>query len=198
MRHTLVLLILTAAVLSDWFSVVSAEETATYQVDLIVFRHSDPFTAGETFDLTETSPLVPTFTDLSLDDEREDASSEPQPAPIRRIEDYEALETDALALTETARRLANAQRFDVLDHLGWQQPALPMDEAAAQRISVGGVRGTVQLSRSRFLRLDVDLNFNVDGVPVALKQTRRRVQTGKPHYIDHPHIGAIIQVSRTP
>lgn len=175
-------------------------DAPAYQVDVIMFRHAEPFPAGEVFDLSRKSAFVPTFTDrLTVEGEDdEDTEVEDTPPVQRRFAEYPALPEDGLALSETARRLGNATRFDVLTHEGWLQDALPTAEAPYQRVSAGGVRGTVLLSRSRFLRLDVELNFTVDGQPVTLSQTRRRVQLGKPHYIDHPYVGAIIQVSRAP
>ncbi|MEO1574118.1 MAG: CsiV family protein [Pseudomonadota bacterium] len=176
------------------------EPAPAYQVDVIVFRHAEPFPAGEVFDLSRQSAFIPTYSDrlpAPVEDD-DDAPVEEAPPTQRRLADYPALPEEALALSETARRLGNATRFTLLTHEGWLQDALPTEEAPHQRISAGGVRGTVLLSRSRFLRLDVELNFSVDGQPVTLAQTRRRVQLDKPHYIDHPYVGAIIQVSRAP
>ena len=156
LRSLVAVLLCTGVLLSLPGAYGQDTEAPAYQVDLVLFRHAEPFTAGEVFELSRVSPLIPTFSDVM-----------PEGEPDQ-------------------------------DHVAWRQDALPTDEAPAQRIALGGIRGQVLLSRSRFLRLDIDLGFSVDGQPVRLAQTRRRVQLGKPHYIDHPYIGAIIQVSRPP
>lgn len=202
MRHFLIALALLP------YCAAHAQDDAPrpYQVEIIVFEHTEPFAAGEKFGLPESVSLRGSFTTPDPDtasfgdDSTPEVNEEDDIAPIepRRIESFPEVLVDDLALAETARRLGNATRFRVLGHEGWVQPALSTDEAAAQRVNVGRVRGTILLSRSRYLRLDLDLSFSVDGQPVQLKQTRRRVQTGRPHYIDHPYLGLIVQVIRAP
>lgn len=56
--------------------------------------------------------------------------------------------------------------------------------------------GTVSLARSRFLHLTVDLIY-VDphtGVPVQLKESRR-MRSNELHYLDHPRLGMLVQVT---
>ncbi len=200
LRSLVAVLLCTGVLLSLPGAYGQDTEAPAYQVDLVLFRHAEPFTAGEVFELSRVSPLIPTFSDVmpegEPDEDPEAAAQEPE-AP-RRLIDHPEVPENELLLRETAQGINNATRFELVGHVAWRQDALPTDEAPAQRIALGGIRGQVLLSRSRFLRLDIDLGFSVDGQPVRLAQTRRRVQLGKPHYIDHPYIGAIIQVSRPP
>lgn len=163
-----------------------------YQVEVILLAHNEPFAAGEKFGLDDRIYTDTTFADA-------DALIAPEPLPLGN---FELVGADEFALTETAKRLSNATRFRVLGHLAWRQSVTETAEQAAKGVSGndsdGRVNGRITLSRSRFLRLDVDLSFAVDGQKVQLKQTRRRVRFNKPHYLDHPYFGAIIQVSRAP
>ncbi len=169
------------------------DDSADYHVEVIVVAHTEPFAAGESFDLTDNL-----FSDASagLSDDEEPAD----PGP--RIGSFERLAAEDFELGETARRLGNASRFRVLGHFGWKQDADETSDAQAKGVisgdTDGRVNGSILLSRSRFLRLDVDLNFADGSQTLTLQQTRRRVQLGKPHYIDHPYFGLIVQVSRAP
>ncbi|MEM6640253.1 MAG: CsiV family protein [Pseudomonadota bacterium] len=179
-----------------------------YQVEIVLFEHAEPFAAGEVFDLTDRTALAPTedeqATLLAFGDgaAREQATvatdtDDESPTP-RRLASFPAVAEDELTLTETIARIDRASRFNLIGHAAWRQDALPTEEAPAQRIGLGSVRGTVLLSRSRFLRLDIELDFKDGEQPITLRQTRRRVQLGRPHYIDHPLIGAVVQITRRP
>jgi len=170
-----------------------AQETAAepmYHVEVILLAHNEPFAAGERFDLDDTIFTDSTFTDLN-------DTLETPPAPLP-LGNFELLGAEELQLEQTVRRLTNATRFRVLGHLGWRQSVRDTAEQPAKGVSGGRVNGRITLSRSRFLRLDADLSFAVDGDTVELNQTRRRVRFNTPHYLDHPYFGVIIQVSRAP
>lgn len=180
-----------------------AQEPTIYRVEVIVLEHTSPFAAGEIFDFHEN-----TFTDAAAApaDNRfsDDAApvSENRPEIARPVGRFERLAADEFELAQTVERLTNASRFRVLGHLGWTQEALEPADALAFAVSSantdGRVKGTITLSRSRFLRLDADLTFSNGDVTVDLNQSRRRVQTGRLHYLDHPYFGVLIQVSRQP
>jgi len=178
-----------------------AQEPTVYRVEVIVLEHTSPFAAGELFDFEDK-----TFTDAAAlpgGNAFSDDTARAEPAPIEvepLIGSFERLAADEFSLTQSVQRLTNASRFRVLGHFGWSQEALEPSDALAFAVSSadtdGRVNGTIMLSRSRFLRLDADLTYANGDVTVNLNQSRRRVQTGKQHYLDHPYFGLIIQVSR--
>lgn len=187
LRAALLLLLWSAAAIAQ-----DEDTTPDYHVEVIVVAHNEPFAAGESFMLNDR-----VFGDASaLPDSDDDAQLPP------RIGTFERLAAEDFELGETARRLGNASRFRVLGHFGWKQDAAETADAQAKGVSSGDtdgrVNGNILLSRSRYLRLDLDLKFADGGETVTLRQTRRRVQTGKPHYIDHPYFGVIVQVTRAP
>lgn len=168
-----------------------AQDTPEYLVEVIVFRHTDAFDAGELW-----TPPVPVFSPPPVAEQDSPAQS----PPPRRIGRFERLAAEEYALGEVAQKIAASSRLSILAHTGWRQRALPIEEAEAKSVSgrdnVARVNGSVLLFRSRFLRLDFDLTLQHDGGSYPLRQERRRVQTGVPHYIDHPHFGIIALVSR--
>ncbi|MFK7886003.1 MAG: CsiV family protein [Gammaproteobacteria bacterium] len=170
------------------------DDEPMYHVEVILLAHNEPFAAGERFNLDDSLFTDSTFTDMD-----DTLAAPPEPLPLGN---FELLGADELQLGETARRLTNATRFRVLGHLGWRQSVQDTAEQPAKGVagsdSDGRVSGRITLSRSRFLRLDANLSFDVDGQMVELNQTRRRVRFNKLHYLDHPYFGVIIQVSRAP
>ena len=192
-HRTLTALCATLMMATAAYAQESADEPM-YQGEVILLAHNEPFAAGEKFNVDDRIYTDTTFADP-------DALMEPEPEPLP-LGNFELVGAGEFALTETARRLANATRFRVLGHMAWRQGVTETAEQPAKGISGsdsdGRINGRITLSRSRFLRIDADLAFDVDGQTVQLKQTRRRVRFNKPHYLDHPYFGAIIQVSRAP
>ena len=166
------------------------EDKPDYHIEVIVLAHKQPFAAGESFRLNER-----VFGDASAMQD-DDAKLGP------RIGTFERLAAEDFELDEAAHRLGNASRFRVLGHFGWKQDATETSEAQAKGVSSGDtdgrVNGSILLSRSRNLRLDLDLKFADGSQTMTLRRTRRRVETGKPHYIDHPYFGLIVLVTRAP
>lgn len=192
--HRLLTTLMTAIALAPVCFAQDDASEPVYQVEVILLAHNEPFAAGERFDLDDS-----VFTDSTFTDVGKSAVAPPAPLPLGS---FELVGVDDLKLGETARRLTNATRFRVLGHLGWLQTVRETAEQPAKGVagsdSDGRINGRITLSRSRFLRLDVDLAFAVDGKTVEMQQTRRRVRFNTPHYLDHPYFGAIIQVSRAP
>ncbi|MFK8015118.1 MAG: CsiV family protein [Gammaproteobacteria bacterium] len=176
----------------------NAQSPNLYRVEVVVVAHNSPFAAGERFDLSDN--LFGDATMGMLANTDDDMAVEPE--PVQALGTFEPLGVQDFGLTETVARLGNASRFRVLGHFGWIQDAPDTAEALAKPVVAadtgGTVNGTILLSRSRFLRLDLDLTFADGDQTVELQQSRRRVQTNKPHYLDHPYFGVIVLVTRAP
>ena len=180
---TLRLLILAVALAAG---TTSAQTPRTYAVEVLVFRHTQPAPAGEQFG---ARPV--------LADPAGDQSSAELPRPVR-FGTFARIDRENLELDAASRRLGESSRFAPVLHDGWMQTAVSEDESRAKRISggVAGARvdGRVLFTRERFLHLDVALNVTLDGVAYSITEQRHRVQSNKPHYLDHPMFGAILMV----
>lgn len=170
----------------------AAQDGPEYLVEVIVFRHVDPFDAGEVW-----TPAVPPFPPPPVVED-----PDVEPPPPRRIGRFERLSADEFRLADAARKIADASRLSILGHTGWRQGATSLEESLAKSIAgrddLASVSGSVLLYRSRHLRLDFDLTLTTRDGTYPLRQERRRVQTGVPHYIDHPHFGVLVMLSRAP
>lgn len=133
---------------------------------------------------------------------------------------FEPLPADELMLGDTRRRLERLGAYRVLAHAGWEQDALPEQQARALDLADLGIAnpsGTLTLFLSRYLHLIVDLGFQTDVLeqspgaaraaglteirtaPTYVLDTRRRVpRTGELHYIDHPLFGMLFIVTDAP
>lgn len=122
---------------------------------------------------------------------------------------YARLAESALALTAQARRLEANGAFRVLAHGGWWQPA--GTGAAPVRIDALGaglnlgeaLTGTVRVYQTRVLHVAADIALVRDtgigaGGSVQRLHTRRGLRAGEVHYLDHPAIGALVQVRAAP
>lgn len=129
------------------------------------------------------------------------------------------LDTGAGELAGLYRRLASQPGYRPLMHLIWEQPG-EVDRATstvafdALRLASPEIIGEAQLSRSRFLHLQLDLEFLTEEAGRALPQPigsgdapevrllipryrieeSRRMRSGEVHYFDHPAFGVIATI----
>ncbi len=132
---------------------------------------------------------------------------------------YRLLPEGRLQLTQPANYLARTGgRLETLLHLAWQQPVsskqqaqwlylrTPATVAAAPRLE-----GMLLISLSRYLHIDLDLLLRKPAAPGAATasdmsllspryrgyrfQAHRRMRSGEIHYIDHPLMGALVQIT---
>jgi len=134
------------------------------------------------------------------------------------------LAEEELELGDLYRRLRNADGYEPLVHVAWQQPgyepedARPLDLARLAELPAR-LRGEARLYRSRFLHLALDLELMsaprqglvapVTAVPssgegerlAALEPDvyrlieRRKLRSGELHYYDHPRYGVLAKVT---
>ena len=159
----------------------AAQAPRSYAVEILVFRHLEPSLAGERFDLPVVEPLT-------------GEQSEPPPA----FGNFPRLDAASLDLAAAHKRLATSSRFEPLLLEGWMQAPVSEDQSTAYRV-LGGtpgarISGRVLFTRERFLHLDVELDLTIDGVTYHIEEDRHRVQSGRPHYLDHPLFGVILQI----
>ncbi len=105
-------------------------------------------------------------------------------------------------------------RYRPLAHLAWRQPVLSRSRAKplyirSQKTLADGypvLEGRIRVSVGRYLHLDLDLLLRE-----RLRQAddtadfqafrfvaSRRMRSGETHYIDHPRIGALVRIEKTP
>ena len=98
---------------------------------------------------------------------------------------------DAVAVTLRRRGMT------VHEHLAWRMSPGTRSIDTWYWIGDGRLEGLVQVSRGRFLHLDVDLLLRPsDGsVPVRVR-LNRRMRSGELHYLDHPRVGILVQAER--
>ncbi len=99
-------------------------------------------------------------------------------------------------------KLEQSTHYKVLKHAAWQQPALSPDRAMEVRLNAtsdgASLDGTMELSREKYLQLDINLWYQTSrrvGVPV---QAFRKLRPGELNYLDHPHIGILALVTPVP
>ena len=105
-----------------------------------------------------------------------------------------AINRNAYRLSGIWQALRNSSQYRPLRHLAWTQRG--RSKRTAPEILVGDgpdsdVFGTVQLSRSRFLHLDLDLLLR-DANGSYRFTNHRRMRSNELHYIDHPMFGVVV------
>jgi len=221
---------------------VLPEQTPKYRVEFILFAHADADVTEEQFNeelasdeelLFETpvprgvpiGPLEPAPTDVGAEPDDELKPIIPFPADIAPATDtpfwFRVLRDDELDLDNTFARLENLSAYRVLARGGWIQEGL--DESAARPMSLANLgivnpTGSLRLHVSRFLHLNVDLEFRAQPLadqsadvtnPLALTELaplgtpyrmieQRRARSGELHYVDHPMFGLLFLISPAP
>jgi hypothetical protein len=164
-----------------------------YEVEVVVFRQAEP--SGNDAELRPLDPPAPEAAQVvSL---RGDTGGAP----------YAALASNELQLGGVVQGLRQSQFYEPLLHVGWRQPGLPANAAAAVAIpaqwqpwssgETPPLYGLVRFYRERFLHVGVDLRYQPPGAegPAAyVHKQSRRVKSGELHYLDHPVVGVLVQV----
>lgn len=211
----------------------SAAVEQLYRVELIVFAH-EPGAAGASEDfLASPDPdpaLILSEIDLAfterpdwlaaLIDGDEDAGDLAALEPIELPRYRQLLDVSQGELHALFQRLQSRSGHRPLMHVIWLQSALPDAESpvvdlGAALLASPEVNGNARLSRSRFLHLELDLEFLPtdrpqarpmpvlrDGatsierlVPRYRLQESRRMRSQETHYFDHPAFGVIATVT---
>lgn len=205
-----------------------------YRVELVVFAH-EPGAAGTSEDfLAPPDPdpdLLLTEIDLAFTERRDwlaassdrtvDSGNGPQSIqPIELPRYRQLLDVTQGELRQVFQRLQSRAGHRPLMHVIWVQSALidsepPVVDLGTALLASPEIGGTARLSRSRFLHLELDLEFLPtdrpqarpmpvlrDGetsiellVPRYRLQESRRIRSQEMHYFDHPAFGVIATVT---
>lgn len=192
-----------------------------YQVEVIVFRQTDPGAAGgERWPDLKSFPDFRNSVDLFVD--LPEFSDEPEahrpnevsvPGPLA----FQSLRPGSLKLSGVLRRLRGLGAYEPVLHVGWRQPGLSASRARSVYISdkpaarvdtamdatalasgpqvvTRRVEGMIRVRTGRLLNVDADFVSYDSGAVVRLTE-RRKVKLRELHYFDHPLFGVLVQVT---
>jgi hypothetical protein len=191
----------------------AAQETTlkAYEVELIIFRTTNPMGSPEDWPLEETranvSPVPTGDTDEPIatgSTSSAGAATPTTPATVTAVgseTSIQPLESAHYKLTGVEATLKRSRSYQPLAHIGWWQPGFLRENPRPVSIAnlVGnstGVTGTVTLTRgTRLLHLEMNLTYQApDGQRYVLRE-HRTVRSGDKHYFDHPYFGVIAVVT---
>jgi len=190
-------------------SPTGAQDTALkpYDVELVVFRVTNPTGSPEAWTLEETRAKG-SLPATGEPDEPGSASTSSTTAPTAALvtavgneSSIQPLESARYKLTGVEATLKRSRSYQPLAHIGWWQPAFPRETPRPVGIEnlVGastGITGTVTLTRgTRLLHLELNLTYQAaDGQRYVLRE-QRTLRSGDKHYFDHPYFGVIAVVT---
>lgn len=153
-----------------------------YMVELVIFGNLDPAARQE--ESWHENPGVPDTAAATPLDLGSDEVSVMGPGSYR--------------LAGVWQVLRGSGEYRPLRHVAWRQ--IGTRASRAPLVQVGEdpgstVFGTVRMSRSRFIHLELDLLVSDDEGSYRI-QTRRKMSANQLHYIDHPLIGILARVTR--
>jgi len=189
----------------------AAEDVTWYEIELILFKQGNADAGSEQW---PEDPGSPDWNNLvSLQPAADGDPSQP----------YEILPESGWQLRALYNGLRRSGATEPLFHQAWRQPVVSSD-SAARPIYLGPrlapaqagepaprFEGTLRISVNRYFHVNLDLlllgaNRAVPVTESALVASptlgsirftaRRRMRSGELHYIDHPMLGALIQISR--
>jgi hypothetical protein len=202
-------LLLVLALLGSTAFAQEGQETAqSYEVEVIVFKHWQAGGADAELPRSDVEPPAAERV-ASLDSAADGMTPLPE---------------NALRLQGVYQVLARSKDYQPLLHVGWRQQGLGREQAPAVAIPAEwapgqeeppALYGLIKVYKERFLHAVVDLRHQLadaqqgtaqiqaaDGSMVAIApppaivhQQERRMRSGELHYLDHPSLGVLIQVT---
>lgn len=190
-----------------------SEETAEpwYQFEVLVFRRINP--GAGTTEGWKLNPGTPDQTD-SVSLTRGPLMQNNKPIA------YRALPAEEKSLTRAWHAMRSSRDFRPLYHIAWRQPVAHPDQATpiyfrleAKRESafeepLPRLEGTLKFGIKRYLHLETDLLLRVEADETGSgaeygprlrsyrMQEKRRMRSGKLHYLDHPMLGVLTIAKR--
>jgi hypothetical protein len=215
---------------------LAGEAAQWYRVELVIFAHEPGAAAVNEVFLADLAPEPPdpsrvlqeidlSFTDRPdwlaiLHTAQEDSPAEATLEELVLPRYWQVLSREQSRLTAVLQRLQRQQDYRPLMQMTWEQAVEANAEGLVIDIGeavLGSAEmiGTVTLSRSRFLHLNLDLEYVPENRPPAqilvaqggplvdarLQVPRyrlaesRRLRSGEMHYFDHPAFGVIALVT---
>jgi hypothetical protein len=172
-RPALVLLLALLAALAP----PGASAQTLYKIEIIVFAHP-----GGDARWAETWREDPGLPDTSA------------ARPVSDGGGVSPLGPGAYRMSGIWQGLRASGRYQPLRHLAWVQAGVPRSRAPLILVGDGPdspVYGTLQVSRGRFLHVDVDLLYRDTDLNVRFTTTRR-MRSNEIHYLDHPLFGLLV------
>ena len=138
-------------------------QSDSYDVEVVVFEHLDP--AGGDGERWRPNVVVPPISDATAFD-----ANGPRAEHLRELpEGFEQLGPEESELGGAVKRLNDSDRYRVLRHSIWRQPALSREEAVALRFEAGEPT-TVQIPASAYpagpIEADADTAGDASGSSV--------------------------------
>jgi len=153
-----------------------------YMVELLIFNNLDP--AARTVEKWHPDPGLP---DTSL------------AVPLGLGSDQvQVMGPSSYRLAGVWQVLRGSGEYRPLRHLAWRQVGTSASRAPLVQVGEdpsSNVFGTVKVTRSRFLHVELDLLVS-DGEGSYRIKTRRKMSANQLHYIDHPLIGILARITR--
>ncbi|MFP5440680.1 MAG: CsiV family protein [Gammaproteobacteria bacterium] len=185
----------------------AATADAALRVDVLVF--GQPAASSEGLGWTTTSPLPPCHAVQLRDGSGAEAAfandSECQPVAGKEPMYAGYAGAGAASLTNAATKLKNGGH-PLLVNRGWRQSPDLSPVLLRGGADIAGrpeVMGTFTLGvQEKYVEVTLDLVLTrlnkTSGQPefLVIRETRK-MKTGEPHYLDHPLLGAIVQVVDT-
>lgn len=188
----------------------AAQESAQwYEVEVIVFRQWESGGADAERPRADVPPLG-----------AENVVSLRGPEPGQPLTPYARLSPNEMRLHGVKQVLEKHRGYEPLLHVGWRQPGLGQAGAPAVALPAGWLpgageepmlRGLIKVYRERYLHADVDLRYGHNeglaqlqgpegkmastGTMADVHRQSRRMRSGELHYLDHPKLGVLIQVT---
>lgn len=119
----------------------------------------------------------------------------------------EAVTGESYLQPQVAQLLERDGHYRVLAHAHWQQTLEPNPKSPVKAVRVAGsggstpaeLEGAVRFYMSRFLHLDVNMQFRITepGAPAPVTYAineQRRLKSQETHYFDHPRFGVLVRV----
>jgi hypothetical protein len=203
----LILILLLIAPISLHAEAKNEQQSAPwYQFEVLVFRRIAPG-AGS----TEGWALDPEMPDQEQSVRLTRGALTEGGKPIA----YRALPAEEKSLTEAWGAMRRSRDYRPLYHIAWRQPVTHPDQAIPVYFSLASKRksafeeplpileGSIKFGIKRYLHLETDILLRVAedqtrsevGYDSALRsyrmQEKRRMRSGKLHYLDHPVLGIL-------
>jgi hypothetical protein len=169
-----------------------------YEVELVIFRVTNPTGSPEDWALEETRAKSSVPAARGSEEPAPTTETTTPATTLGSETSIQPLESGRFKLTAIEATLKRSRSYQPLAHIGWTQPGFGLESPRPLRIeglvsSDAGITGTVTLTKGRYLRLTLDLVWQspVDGKRYVLREQRDRMRSNEKHYFDHPYFGVV-------
>lgn len=156
---------------------------AFYQIDLILFAHSDYSMSQQ----VNTYPILPHNRNMIILQAGDETSSEP----------YHLLPFSSSKLQKEYRNLQNAIQYKILSRYTWRQFVDNKQYVMLPKtIKDGGeIQGVVQVKHSNYYLLNAELAIAMPDKKAAFNlKINQRLRGEQLYYLDDPRVGMLIKI----